>query len=118
MRTLIAVCLLLLFTGCVAIQSGKQTPQDNDGLFHDALGQLLQNNNSKPMKDFINQHPDDMFINDAKQILTLYSAANNCRGEVKKCDKQLKDSHQELKKLHEDIDRLTELSLEMDRSSP
>lgn len=118
MRMLIAVCLLFLFTGCVATQYDKQTAQKNEAPFHNALEQLLQNNNSKPIKNFIKDHPDDMFSDDAKRILSLYNDAKNCRGKINKCDKNLKDSHQELKKLQEDIDRLTELSLEMDRSSP
>ena len=117
MRKTVIVCLLFLVTGCVAIQPGKDSTQNQAMLFHDSLDQLLQKNNTKPMKTFIKEHPDNIFVNDAKQLLQLHSSANSCGGKLNKCSKQLKASHQDLKKLQDDIDRMTELNLEMDRSS-
>ncbi len=118
MRKTAIVCLLFLATGCVAIQPGKNSTQNQAKLFHDSLEQLLQKNNAKPMQTFIKEHPDNMFINDAKQLLQLHRNAKNCGGKLKKYSKQLKASQQDLQKLQDDIDRLTELNLEMDRISP
>ena len=118
MRMTTIACLLYLLTGCVAIHSGQQPIQDNPEPFHNALEQLLQNNNSGPLKAFIKEQPDSIFVNDAKQLLRLHSNAGKYRGKLNSCDKQLDSSQQELQKLQEDIDRLTELNLEMDRSAP
>ena len=118
MRIVTIACLLYLVTGCVAIQSGQQPIQNNPEPFHNALEQLLQNNNSEPLKAFIKEQPDSIFVNDAKQLLKLHINAGKYRSELRTCDKQLDSSQQELKKLQEDIDRLTQLNLEMDRSSP
>ena len=118
MRIITTACLFLALTGCLTINPGRQANQDQAEPFHNALEQLLQSNNSGAMKTFIKENPDSIFINDAKKLLQLHSAADNCRGKLKTCSTQLDSSHQELNKLKEDIDRLTQLNLEMDRSSP
>lgn len=118
MRMITIACLLYLVTGCVAIHSGQQPIENNPEPFHNALEQLLQNNSSGPLKAFIKEQPDSIFVNDAKQLLRLHSNAGKYRSELKTRDKQLDSSQLELEKLQEDIDRLTQLNLEMDRSSP
>ena len=125
MRIITTVCLFLVLTGCVIIQSGQQQAQSDLQTtynyvepFHIAMEQLLQNNNTAGMKSFIKEYPDSLFIKDAEQLLKLQSNAVKCRRQTKTCDTQLNSSHQELQKLKEDIDRLTQLNLEMDRSSP
>ena len=125
MRKISIVCLFLFLTGCVNILSGQQQSQSDLQAtynyvepFHNAMEQLLQNNNSAGMKSFIKEYPDSIFIKDAEQLLKLHSNAEKYRSQIKTCDTQLDSSHQELQKLKEDIDRLTQLNLEMDRSSP
>ena len=125
MRKISIACLFLFLTGCVNILSGQQQSQSDLQAtynyvepFHNAMEQLLQNNNSAGMKSFIKEYPDSIFIKDAEQLLKLHSNAEKYRSQIKTCDTQLDSSHQELQKLKEDIDRLTQLNLEMDRSSP
>ena len=125
MRNFSIACLFLFLTGCVTILSGQQQSQSDLQAtynyvepFHNAMEQLLQNDNSAGMKSFIKEYPDSIFIKDAEQLLALHNNAEECRSQIKSCDTQLDSSHQELQKLKEDIDRLTQLNLEMDRSSP
>ena len=116
MRLLLIVCLLFMTTGCTALLSGQKNSDAQTGAFHNALDQLLQKNNSKPMHAFVKEHPNSPYVDEAGQILQLHDTANKYRSKAKACDQQLESSRQEIQKLQEDIERLTQLNLEMDRS--
>ena len=118
MRKMIIVCMLFLTAGCAALQPVQQSATSQEDPFQKSLEQLLRDNNSGPMNAFIKEYPDSIFIADAKRLLKLHSSSKQCRNKLKTCDTQLTSSNQELIKLQEDIERLTQLNLDMDRSSP
>ena len=118
MRIQIIVCLLLLTSGCTAILTGQKQAKLESDSFQSALEQLLQDNNAKAMNTYIKNNPDSQNVDSAKRLLELHDSAKNNQGKLIKCSQQLEATQQEMSKLQEDIERLTQLNLEMDRSSP
>lgn len=118
MRKITIIFLLFMTTGCAALQPAQQSINPQTDPFQKALEQLLRDNNSGPMKSFIKERPDSVFTADAERLLKLHSNAKQQRNKFKSCDKQLGPALQEIKILQKDIGRLTQLNLDMDRSSP
>ena len=118
MKILIIVCLLFVTSGCTALLNGQKNTSTESGSFHTALEQLLQDNNPKPLKLYVKNNPNSSNLDEAKLLLQWFESGNKYQDQLDKCNQQLELSQRDIKKLQEDIERLTELNLEMDRSSP
>lgn len=118
MKLMLIACLLLVTSGCTTLLSGQKSASTQSGAFHTALEQLLHDNNPRPLKLFVKNNPNSSNLDEAKLLLQWFESDSKNQDLLSKCNQQLELSQQEIKKLQEDIERLTELNLEMDRSSP
>ncbi|MBE0500408.1 MAG: hypothetical protein IBX47_03120 [Desulfuromonadales bacterium] len=119
MKTVTAACLFFLVTGCATITAtGLNSSRTESEQFHNAIEQFFKKTDATPLKAYIKQYPDSLFVNDAKSLLQLYTSNLSDQKKLKTCDQQADASKQEIEKLQADIERLTRLHLEMGRNNP
>jgi len=114
MRCIVLLLCCLLFSGCANLLN-PPTSADHDKKLHNALVQLVDKNNAKPMQTLAGGE-DRALAKDARLILKLHTEARaHKQSDAEKALAALKEENRQLK---EKLDELSQLHLELDRRVP
>lgn len=114
MRCIVLLFCCLLLSGCASLLN-PPTSADHGKRLHEALVQLVDKNNLKPMQALA-AGEDRALAKDAHRILKLHTEARSHKqSDAEKSLAALKEENRQLK---EKLDELSQLHLELDRRMP